>query len=241
MSPRTEVHLLHGRPLRLLLRRSGRARHLRLVVSRRRGAEVVMPRWATRRDVVALLDSAGDWLAAQVTEHGVWDGPRVRSWATGCELPLLGRARALELQALAAGRVRRRISLGDDRLLMQLPPAELLDPRPVLARWLRGFATPHLSERTRLLAAEVGLRPRRILVGERTSRWGSCSARGTISYCYRLVMAAPAVVDAVVVHELCHLAHLDHGPRWRERVRRHCPDHDRHMAWLREHGSELEL
>jgi predicted metal-dependent hydrolase len=54
-------------------------------------------------------------------------------------------------------------------------------------------------------------------------------------------MAPPEVVDAVVIHELCHLRHPDHGHRFQALVRRHCPDHDRHMAWLGRHGGELDL
>lgn len=240
MSLDTRIVLLQGRPLRLRLRRSRRARHLRLEVSRQQGAEVVMPRWATRRDVDELLQGATDWLFAQVTNQGVWDGPRLRCWATGCRLPVLGRSRRLELHALPGGG-RRRTALGQDDLQMWLPAAEVLDPRPPLERWLRRYAAGHLRERTAALAAATDLVPRRLLIGERTSRWGSCSARGTVSFCYRLVMAPPAVIDAIVVHELCHLQHLDHGPRWQACVRRHCPDHDRHMDWLREHGGELEL
>ena len=129
----------------------------------------------------------------------------------------------------------------DDRLHLELPPADLLDPRPALERWLRTFARRHLRERTAVLADRTGLVPQRIMVGERTSRWGSCSRQGTVSFCYRLVMAPPAVVDAVVIHELCHLAHLDHGPRFHALVAELCPDHDAHMAWLRQHGGELEL
>lgn len=241
MTRRTEIHVLQGRPLRLIVRRSLRARHLRLVVSRQQGAEVVMPRWATRRDVAELLQSAGDWLADQVTREDVWEGPRRLSWASGSELPLLGRRRRLDLQPLPAGAVRARVAVLDDRLLMHLAPGDVLDPRAALERWLRRYAADHLRERTSALAAVTGLGPRRVVIGERTSRWGSCSARGTVSFCYRLVMAPVAVVDAVVIHELCHLAHLDHGPRWRALVLRHCPDHDRQMAWLREHGGELEL
>lgn len=200
-----------------------------------------MPRWATRRDVLELLDTASDWLAAEVDQHDVWNGPRHRNWCDGSTLPFLGKMRRIDLRALPPGGKRARISVHDDRLSMNLLPAEMLDLRPVLERWLRRFAACDLRERTNSLGARIGLRPRRLMVGERTSRWGSCSARGTISYCYRLVMAPPDVIDAVVIHELGHLAHLDHGPRWRELVQRHCPDHDRHMAWLREHGGELEL
>ncbi len=106
---------------------------------------------------------------------------------------------------------------------------------------MRRFAAEHLRRRAEDLADRTGLRPTRVVVGDRVTRWGSCSRTGTVSFCYRLVMADPAVVDAVVVHELCHLRHPDHGPRFRRLVAALCPDHDLHMAWLRDHGEELDL
>ena len=241
MTRRDEIRLIDGRPLRLRLRRSARARRVGVTVSARGGVEVVMPRRATLREVDELLAAHADWLARQADRHDVWDGPRRRSWATGSELPLLGERLRLDIAPLPAGRSRARAEVAEGRLRLQLPPDGVLDPRPALERWLRDVAGRHLRQRTAAIAERVALHPRRVMVGERTSRWGSCSGRGTISYCYRLVMAPREVVDAVVVHELCHLAHANHGPRFQALVRRHCPDHDLHMDWLRRHGGELEI
>ena len=241
MASRDDIRLIQGKPLRLTRRRSTRARHLRVTVSERRGVEVVMPRWATHRDVERLLGEAEEWIADQASRHAVWDGPRRRVWASGSELPLLGRPVRLDVRPLPQGRSRARVAVVDDTLRMELAPTDLLDPRRALERWLRRTAGDHLRARTDALAEQTALAPRRVIVGERTSRWGSCSTRGTISYCYRLVMAPPEVVDAVVIHELAHLPHPNHGPRWRALVLRHCPDHDVHMAWLRDHDGSLQL
>ena len=241
MTQRSEIRLVNGRPLRLQMRRSTRARRLSIQVSARDGVEVVIPRRVSLRDVEELLEEKAGWLARQAEHYGVWDGPRRRSWATGSVLNVLGAPRRLELELLPDGRSRPRSELSSDRLHLALPTGDLLDPRPALERWLRRFAGAHLRERTDHWSGVTGLVPRRVIVGERTSRWGSCSTSGTISYCYRLVMAAPAVVDAVVIHELCHLEHPNHGARFYRLVRRHYPDHDECMDWLRQHGGELDL
>jgi predicted metal-dependent hydrolase len=241
MSPREESRLLAGRRLRYLVRRSPRARRLSVSVSRRKGLEVVLPRGATRADLEKFFTEAATWLALQVERHGVWDGPVRRSYATGSTLRVLGQDVRLVLSVLPLGRVRPTSEFNGDILHLALPAPEILDPRPALERWLRRFAADHLRRRADDLAERTGLRPSRVVVGDRVTRWGSCSRTGTISFCYRLVMAAPAVVDAVVVHELCHLRHHDHGPRFQRLVNLLCPDHDPQMAWLREHGEELDL
>ncbi len=241
MATRQDMRLVQGRPLKLQLRRSGRARRLTVHVGARRGVEVVMPRWATLVDVEELLTASEEWLAAQADTYGVWNGPRRRSWADGDLLPLLGDELVLELALLEPGRQRPRSELRPGVLRLELPAPELLDPRPALERWLRGFAGRELRRRTDHWAEVTGLYPNKVIVGERTSRWGSCSSRGTISLCYRLVLAPPPVVDAVVIHELCHLVHANHGRRFHALVGRFCPDHDEWMDWLREAGHTLEI
>jgi predicted metal-dependent hydrolase len=233
--------MLAGRRLRYQVRRSPRARRLSVTVSRRKGLEVVLPRGASRADLERFFLDAADWLASQVDRHGVWDGPRRRAYATGSTLLLLGREIRLVLTVLPPGRVRPTSDLSGDILHLSLAAPDILDPRPALERWLRRFAAEHLRRRAEELAERTGLRATRIVVGDRVTRWGSCSRTGTISFCYRLVMADPAVVDAVVVHELCHLRHHDHGVRFRRLVSALCPDHDLCMTWLRKHGEELDL
>jgi len=241
MAARQEVRLVQGKPLRVCMRRSVRARRLTVHVGPRQGVEVVMPRWATYADVEVLLADHEGWLAQQADVHGVWNGPRRKIWSSGDVLPLLGEDLVLELAPLPEGRRRARVQKSAGVLRMELPIEELLDPRPALIRWLRGFAGRELRRRTESWADITGLRPTKVIVGERTSRWGSCSSRGTVSLCYRLVMAPPAVVDAVVVHELCHLQEHNHGPRFHALVRRFYPEHEEKMDWLRQSGQSLEI
>ena len=241
MSERVETTLIHGKPVRYRIRRSKRARRLGLQVSAKAGLEVVLPwRWALR-DVDDALRTHAEWIDRQVDHHGVRHGPRSRELTNGDPVSFLGRPRTLRLLPLPEDRVRARITLTDDELRAELPPADILDPRPVLRRWLRREARARLEDRTAHFAEIHGFDPRRVIVGERTSRWGSCSSRGTLSFCDRLIMAPAEVIDAVVCHELCHLRHMNHGRGFKALLARVCPDHDRHMDWLREHHDELEF
>ncbi len=241
MSERVETTLIHGKPVRYRIRRSKRARRLNLHVSTRKGLEVVLPwSWALR-DVDDALRTHADWIDEHVDRHGVRHGPQVRELVDGAILLMLGRERTLRLRPLPDGRVRARITLTDDELVAELPPADLLDPRPALRRWLRREARGVLEDRVAHHAWRHGFEPKKVIVGERRSRWGSCSSRGTLSFCDRLVMAPPEVIDAVVCHELCHLRHLNHGRGFKALLKTVCPDHDHHMDWLREHHDDLEF
>ena len=80
-----------------------------------------------------------------------------------------------------------------------------------------------------------------IMIRDQKSRWGSCSSRGTLSFNYRLMFAPPKVLDYVVVHELCHLTHMNHSKDFWNMVGRIMPDYKIYKQWLREHGHELTL
>lgn len=80
-----------------------------------------------------------------------------------------------------------------------------------------------------------------ITVRDQRSRWGSCSSRGTLSFNYRLVFAPPRVLDYVVVHELCHLTHMNHSKDFWNMVGTVMPDYKVCKNWLKEHGHELTL
>ncbi len=236
-----EVALISGQAVRYRVRRSDRARRLTIQVSRRDGLVVILPRSTPRAEVARMIDESADWIDRQVRRHGVRNGPVRREYATGSVLHILGWPRTLVLEPLTGGRKRQRNELADDRLTIKVPPTTLLDPRPALEKYLRQLARSVLTERVDELAKRIGLRPARIIVGERTSRWGSCSPLGTLSFCYRLVMAPLPVVDAVVAHEICHLRHLNHGRKFYRLLDLACPDHREHMGWLRRHEDDLQL
>jgi predicted metal-dependent hydrolase len=241
MTTSAATTLVDGRPLRYTVRRSRRARRPGIEVSRRTGVVLVLPRRAAASLVPELLRYWAGWMARKADEFGVWDGPFRRQYATGSELPILGRPRRLVLTALPADRSRMRAELRDDELELTVPPAVILDPRPALEKYLRDLAGGDLRRRAENWTEAVGRAPRRIIVGERTSRWGSCSRRGTLSFCYRLVLAPPAVIDAVVAHEACHLVHLNHGRGFYRLLDRVYPDHRRQMDWLHRHEDDLLL
>lgn len=82
-------------------------------------------------------------------------------------------------------------------------------------------------------------RPGRVFVMGQRTKWGGCSRRRNLSFNWRLVMAAPEVLDYIVVHELAHLAEPHHSTKFWLIVRSYCLDYDRRRRWLRENESRL--
>jgi predicted metal-dependent hydrolase len=88
-------------------------------------------------------------------------------------------------------------------------------------------------------AAALGVRYSRITLRDQRSRWGSCSSSGALSFNWRLVLAPHDVLDYVVVHEVCHLVELHHGPAFWRLVERRRPDYRDAKRWLDDHGWEI--
>ena len=96
-----------------------------------------------------------------------------------------------------------------------------------------------ISELAEEEAEQLGVAYRRIRIGAQRTLWGSCSAAGTLSFNWRLVLAPLEVLDYVVVHELCHLRVPNHSRRFWALVERRRPRWRAQRDWLREHGPEL--
>jgi len=238
---RSEVTLIGGRPARYRVRRSDRARRITLRVTHDEGLVVVLPRRWALAEVGRALAQHDAWLDRTLERYDVRLGPHRRGLAPGAAIPVAGLLRRLELAPLPPGATRSRFALRDGMLEARLPAAQLLDPRPAVEHWLRGLARETIARRVVELWPAVGVAPRRIIVGERVTRWGSCSEHGSLSFSWRLILAPPPVLDAIVCHELCHLVHFDHGPGFRALLQRVCPDHDTCRAWLRAHANELRF
>ena len=80
-----------------------------------------------------------------------------------------------------------------------------------------------------------------ITIRDQKTRWGSCSGRGTLSFNWRLILAPPEILDYVVVHELCHLTHMDHSKDFWNMVGSIIPDYKIRKKWLKENGHTLRL
>jgi predicted metal-dependent hydrolase len=211
------------------VRRSDRARRIRVTVDAARGVELVLPRRATEREAQAALLELKPWIERRWREVGE---TRAVLAARGSTVPYLGRALSLRTEP-GRSRVHRR----DDTLLV---PAGT-EAKPALERWYRRSARAEFAARLDRACAVAGQSYTTLTIRGQRTRWASCSRGGSMSFNWRLLLAPEPVVDYVVWHEVCHLEVLDHSRRFWKLVGRYCPDYREHAAWLRRHGATLVL
>ncbi len=90
-----------------------------------------------------------------------------------------------------------------------------------------------IHERLEYFNTHYQLTYKRVAIKNQKSCWGSCSQNGNLNFNYKLVFLPPHLADYVIVHELCHLAHLNHSPAFWARVAEVCPDFSKHRNELR--------
>jgi predicted metal-dependent hydrolase len=105
--------------------------------------------------------------------------------------------------------------------------------------YLKREAKRDLEAASRLAAQALGVEIRRVSVRDQSSRWGSCSSTGVLSYSWRLILTPPFVLDYLAAHEVAHLIEMNHSRQFWRLVGRICPQMDRAKAWLDAHGTDL--
>lgn len=213
--------------LRIALRRSARARRMTLRVPRDGGdAVLTLPHHVALSEGRAFAESKRDWLLRATARR-----PAPALAAHGALLPIEGRLRELTAAPVRAAQ------LEPDRLL--LPHAR--PAGPVTQAYLKHLAHLRLRESCDRHAAALGRPFRAIALRDTRSRWGSCTADGRLMFSWRLAMAPPEVLDYVAAHEVAHLAHMDHSPRFWAAVGRLMPDYRPRRDWLRQNGADLMI
>ncbi len=105
--------------------------------------------------------------------------------------------------------------------------------------YLKREAKRELEVASKRAAAALGVTVKRVSVRDQSSRWGSCSTTGVLSYSWRLILAPPYVLDYLAAHEVAHLVEMNHSAAFWRVVARICPQMDRAKAWLDAHGTGL--
>lgn len=129
----------------------------------------------------------------------------------------------------------------EERIILEGPLQERGQRRELLRQWCIRQAGNQLRQRTAYFAGLVGEVPGQIHIREQKTRWGSASSQRNLNFNWKLILAPPEVLDYVVVHELCHLKHMNHAKEFWNLVEQIMPDYRKWREWLKEHGSELEV
>lgn len=220
-----------GRLVAVEVRVSERARNYRLSVPHHGVPVLTIPALGRWSEAEAFLDRHTGWLAARLRRVA-----KPVSFRAGALVPLRG----VEHRIVATGSVRGRVekTVVDDAPALLVPGEPAHRPRR-LADWLKAEAQRDLDRRVLVHARRLEVTVRSVALRSQSTRWGSCSSTGRLSFNWRLVLAPPFVLDYVAAHEVAHLVEMNHSPAFWDTVERTLPTMERGRAWLKANGRQL--
>jgi hypothetical protein len=217
-----------GGALALAVRRSARARRITLRVDPRSAeVELVLPRRASLASGQRFALERRQWIAARLAAI-----PARVAFSDGARIPFLGEMLTIRHRPERRGAVRRE----GGEIVVSGQPAHTARR---VGDWLKGEARRIVALRARDFAERLDKPIVALRLGDARTRWGSCSADGTLAFSWRLVLAPPEVLDYVVAHEVAHLSVLNHGRRFWRTVERLMADWRPARAWLAANGVGL--
>lgn len=245
------VARLPGGALAYTLRRSPRATRMRVTIHPERGVVVTVPAgrrhgWARPESIAtSFLADREPWVRRHLA---LQDAARARlegrdSLDDGRLVPYHGLPHRVRVAPAPPGRRSSAVSRvgGDDgdELLVERVARDQRATAVILEAWLRERARAELRRAVERHANDLGVMPRSLTIRDTTSRWGSCSRKGALSFSWRLVLAPPEALETVAAHELCHLRVFGHSDRFWALLATRVPDHATWRRWLRKHAHDL--
>lgn len=188
----------------------------------------------SRKEAEALLQRQKNWIERKLAEQ-----PQVEVVPT--EIYFLGRPYRLRIEPSSLpGSIQLDEEAGICRLFLH---PDLCAREDLILQTLDRFylarARDYFHERLIHWSMRMQLAPRILRFKRLKSRWGSCSSKDAINLNYRAIQLPPECIDAILVHELAHLEHLNHGPRFWKLVKRYVPDYEARDAIIRKLGNQL--
>ncbi|HWX63894.1 SprT family zinc-dependent metalloprotease [Bradyrhizobium sp.] len=215
------------------LRRHRRARRytLRIHPSDREAILTIPPR-GTIAEAKDFAQRHGGWIAARLGRL-----PKAAPFLPGTVVPLRGVPHRIVHRAGLRGTVWTETRDSGEKILCVAGAMEHSERR--VHDYLKREARRDLQKAAQDYAEMLSVRVKRLSIRDQSSRWGSCTSAGSLSFSWRLILAPPMVLDYLAAHEVAHLVEMNHSPRFWRVVARICPSVERAKRWLDTCGNDL--
>ncbi|WP_375413669.1 M48 family metallopeptidase [uncultured Bradyrhizobium sp.] len=244
MAARALLYRRPAEPSRLLVKHGSQIYSIRLRRHRRarrytlrihpsdREAILTMPPRGTLADAREFAHRHGAWIAARLGRL-----PKAAPFIPGTIVPLRGVSHRIVHRAGERGTVWTETRESGERILCVAGGLEHIERR--VGDYLKREARNDLQKAAQHYAAGLGVRVKRLSIRDQSSRWGSCTSAGSLSFSWRLILAPPYVLDYLAAHEVAHLVEMNHSPRFWRVVARICAHVERAKKWLDTSGNDL--
>ncbi len=206
-----------------------------------KGIVVKIPLYFPAEDIEKLVIEKAEWIAEKYEQMEEQEQKKpVHHFESGETFYFRGTSLILNL-IINPDRKRIMVKKQAGTLLVVSPNAEKTVIRAAIEKWYRERAREVITDKVIYYQRFVGKNVGEIRIKEQKSRWGSCSSQANLNFNWKIVMAPDEIIDYLVVHELCHLLHMNHSKQFWNSVGNIIPDYKEREKWLKEKGTLLCL
>jgi hypothetical protein len=225
----------------ITIKRSAKRRTIEIIV-RKGGVDLMLPRFVSTAEGMAFVHSKEDWIRHTLVQQAKLEQERdCKQYVDGELFALLGRTYPLSLYLTGKPTAQ----LINNKLYVGIRESQRLTKSDAVKKqvwsWYQQQALELLTDKTMRLAKHIGRECIGVKLRRTKTKWGHCTKDGEIQYNWQIILAPEPVVDYLVVHEVSHLVHHNHGKRFWRHVEKLCPDYLQHELWLKVNGYKIEL
>lgn len=132
-----------------------------------------------------------------------------------------------------------RVFIEKDKVIINTVSLEKTYTRKLIVDWYKKIATDIIGARAMEVSNKISIKPSKIIIKNQKSIWGSCNSKKEIRLNWRLVLMPYAVMEYIIIHELCHIKHMNHSKEFWSLVNYYCNDYKKSKIWLKENGVML--
>ncbi len=221
---------------------STKAKHIRLIIDIE-GLRVVKPKQVAFKQVESMIHDKSAWIYKHYMPlQSKKTAQYKRKWETGEKVLYKGEAYPIKISPnLYNSAV---VTFSGDHF--EVYTDEKVENRQeeianAFRKWYIDAAYKTIEQRVDDYCKIIGVSYHKIKIKEQKTRWGSCSKKGNLNFNWKLIMAPKDVLDYVIVHEVCHLRHLNHGAMFWQMVANYMPNYQKARKWLKENGVFLSF
>ncbi len=199
------------------------------------------PRYISEQDISQLVNAKSAWLQKKVAEQNSKPQIEKNLFQENSLIFIKGEPKKLQISYGLFSDV----IIEDSNVLLTLPSrvksSNNLAPKvkQQLESWLKQQTITYINQQLSHFAEQVGVFPKSFKVRLYKARWGSCNSKAELSFSSLLSMTPSWVIDYVIVHELCHLVHMNHSKEFWQLVALHSPNFQLAKGWLKRHQNQL--
>ncbi len=222
--------------------RSIKSRYIRIRIGAK-GMRVTAPLRTAEKVVESFLESKSGWIIKHYSMfQSMKENEKVRTWQNGDTIMYKGEE--YKIKVFTYPKKRTAIVFNEKEFEVYINEALSSPERDenienAFRAWFIKQAGEIIGMRVAFFTGITGLKYNSFKIKEQKTRWGSCSKKGNLNFNWKLVMSPQWVLDYVVLHEVCHLRHLNHSKAFWEMVAKYCPDYKKAHEWLRKNKLQL--